>query len=132
MLAIYSDSDFSILIEKKKSKNIMVEEVNEACKELAAYKRPLHVVILDYTEMPLNRVEKQDYQALKNITKVEVDKWASGTKNRFLANSKNPATKLISFFLPCHQEIFTGHVRVCPDLCLVDNPHRVPLVVVLE
>ncbi len=67
-------------VEKKKGKNITVEEIDNACQELAAYKRPLHVVIMDYTEMPLNRVEKQDYQALKNIAKVEVDKLRAAGK----------------------------------------------------
>ena len=69
-----------VFVEKKKGKNITVDEINKACQELAAYKRPLHVVILDYTEMPLNRVEKQDYQALKNIAKVEVDKLRAAGK----------------------------------------------------
>lgn len=67
-------------VEVKKGKNLTAEEVHEVCKELAAYKRPLHVIIMDYTEMPLNRVEKQDYQALKNIAKVEVDKLRAAGK----------------------------------------------------
>ncbi|MBD3354167.1 MAG: AMP-binding protein [Candidatus Lokiarchaeota archaeon] len=63
-----------LFIEKKKGKEISVEEVNEAFKDIAAYKRPEHVVILDYNDMPLNRVQKTDYQALQNMAKIEVDK----------------------------------------------------------
>jgi acyl-CoA synthetase (AMP-forming)/AMP-acid ligase II len=62
-------------VEKKKGKQITAAEVDAACKEgLAAYKRPSHIVILDYTDMPLNRVEKVDYQALKNMAAVEIKK----------------------------------------------------------
>ena len=61
-------------IEEKKDKDITVDEVNKACKEMAAYKRPSHVVILDYNDMPLNRVQKTDYQALKKMAEIEIEK----------------------------------------------------------
>jgi acyl-CoA synthetase (AMP-forming)/AMP-acid ligase II len=61
-------------VEKKKGKKITAEEINEACQELAAYKRPTHVVILEYNDMPLNRVEKVDYVSLKNMAAIEIDK----------------------------------------------------------
>ncbi|MBD3185669.1 AMP-binding protein [Candidatus Bathyarchaeota archaeon] len=54
-------------VEKKAGKNITAKEVMAACKEMASYKRPLHVVIMDPAQMPLNRVEKTDYVLLKNI-----------------------------------------------------------------
>ncbi|MHA1820311.1 MAG: class I adenylate-forming enzyme family protein [Promethearchaeota archaeon] len=61
-------------IELKKGKKLTVEEVNKACKEMAAYKRPSHVVILKYNDMPLNRVNKTDYQALKMMAEKEIEK----------------------------------------------------------
>jgi len=62
-------------VEKKKGKTITVDELNKASNEgLTVYKRPSHIVILEYTQMPLNRVEKVDYQALKNMAEVEIKK----------------------------------------------------------
>jgi len=51
--------------EKKPNTELTVEEVNEVCKEMASYKRPSHVEILEPEEMPLNRVAKTDYMELK-------------------------------------------------------------------
>lgn len=59
-------------IEVKPGKKIEPGEVFEACKELAAYKRPAHVVILGPEEMPLNRTEKTDYMALKKLAEPEI------------------------------------------------------------
>ncbi|MHA1150065.1 MAG: class I adenylate-forming enzyme family protein [Promethearchaeota archaeon] len=61
-------------VEKKKGKDVSVEEVNQICKEMAAYKRPQHVVILEYNTMPLNRVNKTDYVALQQYAEKEVKK----------------------------------------------------------
>nr|MDO8113524.1 class I adenylate-forming enzyme family protein [Candidatus Sigynarchaeota archaeon] len=59
-------------IERKPGKTIDPVEVIEACKDLAAYKRPSHVVIMDPEQMPLNRTEKTDYMVLKKIGEKEV------------------------------------------------------------
>ncbi|MHA1337764.1 MAG: class I adenylate-forming enzyme family protein [Promethearchaeota archaeon] len=70
---IYSEGIIAF-VEKKKGKEITVDEINDVCKNMAAYKRPMHVVILDYGEMPLNRINKTDYVALKNYAKKEVER----------------------------------------------------------
>lgn len=70
---IYSEAIIAF-VEKKKGKNVTITEVNEVCKDMAAYKRPSHVVILDYNEMPLNRIQKTDYVSLNNMAKIEVEK----------------------------------------------------------
>lgn len=61
-------------VEKKKGKEVSIEEVNDVCKNMAAYKRPSHVVIIEYNDMPLNRIQKTDYFALKSYAKKEVEK----------------------------------------------------------
>ncbi|MFX0102904.1 MAG: class I adenylate-forming enzyme family protein [Candidatus Hodarchaeota archaeon] len=60
-------------VEKKPGKHLTVEEVNKACKEMAAYKRPSHVVIMEPAQLPLNRVEKTDYVLLRNIAEKEIE-----------------------------------------------------------
>ena len=60
--------------EKKKGITLNPEEVYEASKEMASYKRPSHVVILEFNEMPLNRVNKTDYVALQQYAENEVKK----------------------------------------------------------
>jgi acyl-CoA synthetase (AMP-forming)/AMP-acid ligase II len=61
---IYSEAIIAF-VEKKPDKDLKTEEVFETCKEMASYKRPLHVEILEPGEMPLNRVAKTDYMELK-------------------------------------------------------------------
>ncbi len=51
-----------VFIVKKEGADLTVEDVNKAAKEMAAYKRPLHVEFID--ELPLNRVQKVDYKVL--------------------------------------------------------------------
>lgn len=67
-------------VEKKKGVNLAVQDVNEACKEMAAYKRPSHIVILEFNDMPLNRVNKTDYVALQSYAAKEVEKLRSEGK----------------------------------------------------
>ena len=61
-------------VEKKKGKEVTIDDVNQICKEIAAYKRPSHVVILEYNTMPLNRVQKTDYVALNSYAGKEIEK----------------------------------------------------------
>nr|MDO8087110.1 class I adenylate-forming enzyme family protein [Candidatus Sigynarchaeum springense] len=68
---IFSEGIIAYL-ETKPGKKIEPGEVFEACKELAAYKRPAHVVIMGPEEMPLNRTEKTDYMALKKLAEPEI------------------------------------------------------------
>jgi fatty-acyl-CoA synthase len=59
--------------EKKKGKQLSVKEIEDVCKNgLAAYKRPNLIVILEYNDMPLNRVNKTDYQSLKNMADKDI------------------------------------------------------------
>jgi acyl-CoA synthetase (AMP-forming)/AMP-acid ligase II len=52
-------------IEKKKDRDLNVAELEEAVKEIAAYKRPSHFEIMKEGEIPLTRVGKTDYMILK-------------------------------------------------------------------
>ena len=52
-------------VEKKPNIEVTVDEVNSVCKNMASYKRPSHVELLDSGKMPLNRVAKTDYVTLK-------------------------------------------------------------------
>ena len=52
-------------VEKKPDVDLAPEDVIEACKKIASYKRPSHVEILPPEGMPLNRVAKTNYVTLK-------------------------------------------------------------------
>ena len=60
-------------IEKKKGVEIAKEELEDAVKEIASYKRPSHYEIIEEGQTPLTRVGKTDYLALREqgITIVE-------------------------------------------------------------
>jgi fatty-acyl-CoA synthase len=64
-------------VELKKGATLNTEEVMSVCKDLAAYKRPSHVVLVELDEegkgIPLNRVAKTDYLILKDMAKKEVE-----------------------------------------------------------
>nr|MDO8109896.1 class I adenylate-forming enzyme family protein [Candidatus Sigynarchaeota archaeon] len=63
-----------LFVEKKAGKIITPEEVMEACKGLAGYKRPSAVIIMEPAQIPLTRTEKTDYVLLKNIAAKEIEK----------------------------------------------------------
>nr|MBC8181796.1 acyl--CoA ligase [candidate division KSB1 bacterium] len=52
-------------VEKKPDVSLNADEVLTACMNMASFKRPSHVVILEPEAMPLNRVSKTDYVELK-------------------------------------------------------------------
>jgi acyl-CoA synthetase (AMP-forming)/AMP-acid ligase II len=54
-----------LFVEKVADQDLAVEDLEEAAKNMAAYKRPSHYEILEPGMMPLNRVAKVDYMALK-------------------------------------------------------------------
>ncbi|MFX1513174.1 MAG: class I adenylate-forming enzyme family protein [Promethearchaeota archaeon] len=56
-------------VEKDKDSDLSVEELDAVVKDLAAYKRPSHFEILESGQIPLNRVGKTDYLALKQKSK---------------------------------------------------------------
>jgi fatty-acyl-CoA synthase len=61
-------------VEKIQGKDVTAAEVMEVCKDIASYARPSHVEILSSGEMPLNRVAKTDFMALKERAKDIVKK----------------------------------------------------------
>ncbi len=56
-------------VEPAEGVSLTTEDVTKAASEMAAYKRPSHYEILEPGEMPLNRVAKTDYVALKERSK---------------------------------------------------------------
>ncbi|MBD3353320.1 MAG: AMP-binding protein, partial [Candidatus Lokiarchaeota archaeon] len=70
------------------------EEIKEVYKEVAAYKRPSHVVLIDIEDFPLNRIGKTDYKALKELATDEINelriegKWDSEKKIPSKINKK--------------------------------------------
>jgi acyl-CoA synthetase (AMP-forming)/AMP-acid ligase II len=69
---IYSEA-IILFVAKKEGVNLTIEEIQKVCKDMAAYKRPSHIVFLDIDEFPLNRVAKTDYKILKEIAMKEVN-----------------------------------------------------------
>ena len=63
-------------IELKHGKKLTVEKLRKHCEELAMYKRPSLYIFLD--EIPLNRVDKTDYQYLYKI----VDKYINQQREK--------------------------------------------------
>jgi acyl-CoA synthetase (AMP-forming)/AMP-acid ligase II len=61
-------------VELKEDAVVPEEELVEKLKEIAAYKRPSHFVFLKPGEMPINRVAKTDYMALKERAEREVER----------------------------------------------------------
>ena len=58
-------------IDLKPNQHLTEEQLNQACKGMAAYKRPSHVV---FHTIPLNRVSKIDYVKLKQMAQEQVHK----------------------------------------------------------
>jgi len=56
-------------VEKKPGVEVSIEDINKAAMEMASYKRPSHVVILEQGGIPLNRVAKTDYKTLTDMAK---------------------------------------------------------------
>jgi len=61
-------------IEKKPGQDLSVEELEAHAKDIAAYMRPLHYVLIEPGEFPLNRVAKTDYVLLKERAVAEVER----------------------------------------------------------
>jgi len=59
-------------VEKKPGEELTVAELEEHAQGIAAYMRPLHYVILESGQLPLNRVAKTDYVRLHEIAQEEV------------------------------------------------------------
>ncbi len=55
-------------VEKVKGQDLTAAEIYAVTENLASYKRPTHVEILESEQMPLNRVAKTDYMELKKLS----------------------------------------------------------------
>ena len=53
-------------VERKPDVRLSAKDVFEVCKDMASYKRPSHVEILEPGSMPLNRMAKTDYVELQS------------------------------------------------------------------
>lgn len=60
-------------IEKKPGVDLTIELLQSHAREIAAYMRPLHYVLLEPGKMPLNRVNKTDYVTLHEMAQKEVE-----------------------------------------------------------
>ncbi|MGM0575363.1 MAG: class I adenylate-forming enzyme family protein [Myxococcota bacterium] len=60
-------------VEKKPGADLSHDELHEHARGIASYMRPLHYVVLDHGEFPLNRVSKTDYVTLKEQARDEVE-----------------------------------------------------------
>ena len=67
-------------VEKRPDAEVSAEDVNTAAMEMASYKRPSQVVILEQGEIPLNRVAKTDYKILSGMAKELTEKLRSEGK----------------------------------------------------
>ncbi|MBX7074596.1 MAG: acyl--CoA ligase [Pirellulales bacterium] len=63
-----------LFVEQKPDASIEQRELQSHAREIAAYMRPLHYVLLASGELPLNRVAKTDYVRLKEWAASEVEK----------------------------------------------------------
>jgi fatty-acyl-CoA synthase len=61
-------------VEKKPDASLSPNDVLQVCQEMASFKRPSHVEILEPQQMPLNRVAKTDYVELKTRAQSVVEK----------------------------------------------------------
>ncbi len=60
-------------VELKDGAQLEQAEIDARLKNISAYKRPSHIVLLKSGEMPLNRVAKTDYMELRQRADVEVE-----------------------------------------------------------
>ncbi|QEE17935.1 class I adenylate-forming enzyme family protein [Promethearchaeum syntrophicum] len=67
-------------VEQKPGSVVSDDDVNTAAQEMASYKRPSHVVILEQGGIPLNRVAKTDYKTLSDMAKDLTEKLRSEGK----------------------------------------------------
>lgn len=64
-------------VEKKAGVDLTVQELRQHARTMASYMRPLHYVLLEAGQMPLNRAAKIDYVRLSETAKEEVDRLRS-------------------------------------------------------
>lgn len=74
---VFTEAIFAFVVPKSGEK-VTPEEVHEAAKGMASYKRPSYVEIIP--EMPLNRVAKTDYVTLKETADIKVEELRAAGK----------------------------------------------------
>ena len=77
---IWSEAIMTFVESVDPARRVACEEVLDACQDISAYSRPSHVIIVDAGKMPLNRVAKTDYMALKQTACEAVAKLRSEGK----------------------------------------------------
>ena len=61
-------------VEKRPGVELTVKELKQHARGMASYMRPLHYVLVEAGQMPLNRAAKIDYVRLEQMAKEEVEK----------------------------------------------------------
>jgi acyl-CoA synthetase (AMP-forming)/AMP-acid ligase II len=64
-------------VEKKPGVELSPAELRQHARGMASYMRPLHYVLLEPGQMPLNRAAKTDYVRLSEMARQEVDRLRS-------------------------------------------------------
>jgi acyl-CoA synthetase (AMP-forming)/AMP-acid ligase II len=77
--AVFSEAIVAF-IEKKAGASLEVRELRRHARELPSYMRPLHYVLLDPGQFPLNRVAKTDYVLLSEMARREVARLRAARK----------------------------------------------------
>jgi fatty-acyl-CoA synthase len=62
-----------VFVEKKPGADLTVAELKQHARGMASYMRPLHYIVLEPGQMPINRVAKLDYVRLSEWAKKEVE-----------------------------------------------------------
>jgi fatty-acyl-CoA synthase len=77
-----------LFVAPRESRTLSPTRLEAHAQDIASYMRPTHYVILEPGGLPLNRVGKCDYQRLKQMAAVEVERlrslgqWDSNTDSR--------------------------------------------------
>lgn len=61
-------------VEKKSGADLTTREIKEHARAMTSYMRPLHYVILEPGQMPLNRAVKTDYLRLQEMAREEIER----------------------------------------------------------
>jgi len=62
-----------LFAEKRPGTEVSVAELRQHARGMASYMRPLHYVLLDQGQMPLNRIAKTDYVRLSAMARLEIE-----------------------------------------------------------
>jgi fatty-acyl-CoA synthase len=79
-------------VEKKPGVELDVRELKRHARELPPYMRPLHYVLLEPGQLPLNRVAKTDYVLLSEMAKQEVTRLRAARKWDRQRETPSPST----------------------------------------